>query len=198
MFMGPAKKTSAFKPFQINLLIRKGEQVKLHERLLKWLLSSGRFIVVLVELITIGAFVARYKLDAELADLQEQIKEKVPYIESLKADEALIRQTQFQLSTIKQTKSESPDFVQTVSRVAALTPKNIKITNITLDRTQVFPKTLFIISGTTPSNIELSVFIGLLQKDPSFAEVTLTNISFEGQTIFTLTGSLAGQKARSS
>lgn len=195
--MGSAKKSPTFKPFQINLLIRKGEQVKLYERLLKWLLSSGRFIVVLVELITIGAFVTRYKLDAELADLQDQIKEKVPYIESLKVDETLIRQTQFQLSTIKQTRNESPDFVQTVSKIATLTPKNIKITNITLDRAQSFPNTLFVISGATPSNIELSVFISALQKDPSFAEVTLTNISFEGQTVFTLTGSLGKKGARS-
>src|SRR3989338_1167782 len=197
MFMGPAKKSSTFKPFQINLLIHKEEQVKLYERLLRWLLSSGRFIVVLVELVTIGAFVARYKLDAELADLQDNIKDKVPYIEALKADEALIRQTQFQLSTIKQTRNESPDFVQTISKIATLTPKNIKITNISLDRAQSFPKSLFTISGATPSNIELSVFISSLQKGPSFAEVTLTNISFEGQTIFTLTGSLTKKGEKS-
>lgn len=196
--MGSAKKNPAFKPFQINLLVRKGEQLKTPERLIKWVLSSGRFIVVLVELVTIGAFVGRYKLDAELADLQEQIKEKVPYIESLRADETLIRQTQFQISTIKQTKNESPDFVQTVSKIASLTPKNIRIANIALDQTQSFPKTLFTISGTTPSNIELSVFISALQKDPTFADVTLTNISFEGQTVFTLTGSLTKKGVKSS
>lgn len=176
--------------FKVNLLIHKEEQSKLYLRLLKWLLYSGRFIVVFVELLTIGAFVYRYKLDFDLIDLQEKIKEEVPYVKSLKQDEILIRQTQFQLSTIKQVKRESPNFTATLLKIAQLTPKSIILTNITLDRGQTPTKTALIISGQTPSNIELGAFIKALQKDSAFSGITLTNISFEGQTNFTITGSL--------
>ncbi|MBI4037269.1 PilN domain-containing protein [Candidatus Daviesbacteria bacterium] len=184
--------------FKVNLLIRKEEQIKLHIRLLKWLLSSGRFIVIAVELITIGAFIYRYKLDTNLLDLQEKIEAQIPYIESMKTDEITIRQLQFQLATIKQIRQESPGFTQAILRISQLTPKSVKLTGISLDRTQTFPKTIFRISGQTGSNLEISAFMKALQKDPAFAEVTLTNISFEERTTFTITGSLTGQGVQSS
>lgn len=196
--MAVLKKNTASDLLKVNLLIHKGDQTKLYIRLFRWILSSGRFIVVIVELVVIGAFIMRYKLDSELIDLQEKIKEQVPYIQSLQQDETTIRQTQFQLTTIKQTKAEGLIFSAALVKIASLTPKNIKLTGITIDRTQSFPKTTLFISGQTPSNRELSAFIQLLQKDPAFSEISLTNISFEGQTIFTISGSLTGRGLQNS
>lgn len=192
------QKGSRLPIFRVNLLTRKEEQLKLQVRLIKWLLSSGRFIVVFVELLTIGAFVYRYKLDTDLADLQDKIKEQVLYIQSLKNDEALIRQTQFQLTTIKQSRSEGADYASVLLKISQLTPKNITLINITTSRTQSFPKTTFTITGETPSNLELSAFIRALQKDPVFADAALTNVSFEGTTTFTISGTISGKGVKSS
>lgn len=183
---------SKHKGFKVNLLIHKEEKVKLTTRLLKWVLSSGRFIVIIVELITISAFIYRYKLDADLVDIQDNIKKQIPYLESLKDDEIAIKQTQFQLATIKQGRADNANFAQIITQIAKLTPKNTKLTSITLDRTQNFPKTSLIITGQTPLNLEISAFMQALQKNPAFTDITLTNISFEGQTTFTITGSLTG------
>lgn len=196
--MGPVKKNASQKPFQVNLLIHKGDQPPFYAKLIKWLLSSGRFIVVFVEMITIGAFVMRYKLDAELIDLQEKIKEQVPYIQSLKNDEISIRQTQFQLATIKQTRDTSPDFTLAISQIAKLVPTNIKLSTISLEQDQASGQSALTLSGVTPSNIELSVFIKALQKNSTFTDISLTNISFEGQTVFTITGNLAKKGGSSS
>jgi Tfp pilus assembly protein PilN len=133
-----------------------------------------------------------------LADLKDQIKDQLPYLQSLKGDELLIRQTQFQLSTIRQTTSNNPDFSQVLLSIANITPKNIKLTNITLDRSQSFPKTSLAITGQTPSNVELTAFLKALQQNPHFVDITLTNISFEGQTLFTITGSLSDRGGKSS
>lgn len=194
----PQKKITTSNLFKVNLLIHKGEQIKLYVKLIRWLLSSGRYIIVFVEIIVISAFVYRYKLDAELDDLQEKIKEQVPYLQSLREDEMLIRQTQFQLTTVKQTRKESPDFTQVMLKIAKITPKAIKLTTVNLDRTQSFPKTNLMISGQTPSNVELSAFLKALKKDPTFIGINLTNISFEGQTVFTITGSLSEKGGGSS
>lgn len=176
--------------FKVNLLIYRGEHEKFYSKLIKWGLSSGRFIVIFVEMITISAFIFRYKLDADLNDLQEQINDKIPYIKSLGTDEMLIKHTQFQLSTISKLKAENIDFISPLADLTAIVPKSIKITNITFDRTGGYPKTSMSINGQTPSNLELSVFIKELQKKPSFSDITLTNISFDTQTIFTITGNL--------
>lgn len=177
-------------PFQVNLLIHKGEEIKIYTRLLKWILSSGRYIVVFVELLVIVAFILRYKLDAELLDIQDKIKDEIPYVQSLKEDELLIKQVQFQLSTIRQTKEQASHFDQAMTKIAQLTPQTIHLVSLTLDRAQSFPKTKIIINGASPSNREISAYIKALKSDPAFSEITLTNISFQGQTQFTITGSL--------
>lgn len=178
--------------FKVNLLIHHGEQEKLISKLIKWALSSGRYIVIFVEMVTISAFVYRYKLDADLNDLQEKINDKIPYITNLSADETLIKHTQFQLSTISKLKSEKVDFILPLTNLAKIVPKSIKITNISFDRIQAYPKTSLSISGQTPSNLELSVFIRELRGNPNFSDITLASISFEQQTIFTITGNLVG------
>lgn len=176
--------------FNINLLINRGKSEKLYTKLLRWALSSGRFIVILVEMITIGAFVYRYKLDANLNDIQDQINQKAPYIKSLGTDEMDIRHTQFQLSTISKLKSENIDFSKPLTELTQIIPKSITLTNINLDRTEAYPNTSLSITGKTPSNLELSVFIKELQKNSNFSEITLANIAFDNQTTFTITGKL--------
>lgn len=184
--------------FKVNLLIQKGQQVKLHFKLVKWLLSSGRYIVAFVELVVIGAFIIRYKLDTDLIDLQEKIKEQAAYINSLKSDEAIIRQTQFRLGTVKQVRTENPDLSPLLAKLALLTPKPVTLTNIALDRThQAASPATISITGQSPSNLELSAFLKALQKDPTFSKISLANISFEGNIVFTVTGIIASPAERS-
>lgn len=184
------KKHISLPLYKVNLLIHKGEQVKLQIRLMKWIISSGRFFVILVELLTIGAFVYRYKLDGDLSEIQDQIKEEVLYIQSLKNEEALIRQAQFQLSSIKQVKTENPDYTTVLGKISQITPRNTSLTNITFSSPLNSPKKTFSITGQTPLSIELSAFIKALQADATFSDTNLTNVSFEGITTFTITGSL--------
>ncbi len=175
---------------KINFLVHKGENVPLPARFLKWILSSGRFIVIVVEIIVIGAFVYRYKLDADLVSLQEEIVQQSSYVESLKNDENLIRQTQFQLSSIRTVKTTRVDYPAILTKIATLTPQTTRLTNISIDKAADLSKVNITISGRTPSNVELSAFIKALQKDPIFSEIALSNISFESQTVFTITGNI--------
>lgn len=190
--MAKEKKKSSFR---VNLLELKDKQIPLEVKLLKWAISSGRYIIIFVEMIVIGAFVFRYKLDSDLTTIQEQIKEQVPYIESLKNSEVEIKRTQDQLANIRKFKSGAPDLSQVFAKIALLTPKNIRLTGINLDRTQNFPKTGLAITGQSPSTSELSFFISGLKKESSFTEISLTNISFEQQAIlFTVSGTVISTK----
>ncbi len=188
--MTKATKKLANNLFKINLLIHKGENIKWYYKLLKWVLSSGRYIVIFVEIIVIGAFVFRYKLDTDIADLQDQIQDLIPYIKSYANDEKALRQMQFQLSTIQQTRSQNPDYSQIIMKIAKVTPQTIKLTNINMDKGQAVGQISLSITGQTPSNTDLSAFIKALQADTTFANINLTNIAFEVQTTFTITGNI--------
>ena len=59
----------------INLLPREEFEQKTVGRFLIWALTVGRWIVIVTELIVITAFLSRFKLDRDLANLYEKIRE---------------------------------------------------------------------------------------------------------------------------
>lgn len=52
-------------------------------KLITWVLSVGRYIIVFTELIVIGAFLSRFWLDRKEADLSEQIRQRQAIITSI-------------------------------------------------------------------------------------------------------------------
>ena len=79
----------------LNLLYSQGTPLKWPAKILTWALSAGRYIGIAVEILVLATFAARFKFDADLADLKEKINQQIPYIESLQKEESLIKQTQF-------------------------------------------------------------------------------------------------------
>lgn len=172
----------------LNLLYPQGIPQKIPVRFLKWLITYGRFIVVGVEILVLGGFLLRFKFDAELADLKEKINAQVPYIESLQSDEAVIRQTQLRVDTIKNVFHFSPSFKETLDRISAQTPKSVKVTTVNLNNKT--PNSIaFIVTAQSTSNNDLAFFIKDLKSEPKLKEVNLTNINLDqGRIIFTITG----------
>src|SRR3989344_1083063 len=102
----------------LDLLKPQSNPQKIPIKILHWLLSTGRYIFIFVEIIVLAAFFARFKLDADLAAKKDIIEEQIPYIESLKSYEILIRQTQLKLSTIKAFYATQPDYTQILKKIA--------------------------------------------------------------------------------
>jgi hypothetical protein len=61
---------------EINLLPKEEFEKKPLGKFLVWALSIGRYIVIFTELIVILAFLSRFKLDRDLADLNQSVREK--------------------------------------------------------------------------------------------------------------------------
>ncbi len=176
---------------KLNLLIPQGIPQKLPIRFLKWLISYGRFIAVLVEIIVIGAFVTRFKLDADLSGIKEKINNQVPYIESLSQDEALIKRTQFKLTTINNIYNDTPAWKNILDKISSLIPPQVKLTSITLDRGANSKSLQFKMNGVAVSNSDLESLIAGLRNESSFKGVSLASISFDqGQITFTITGAI--------
>lgn len=178
----------------INLLYPQGTPLKLPIKFLTWLLSYGRFLAIVVELIVVTAFIGRFKLDADLADLKEQNNNQVKFIESLSADEALIKQTQFKLATIGKVYKETPDWNSIFVKLSAQIPSGVKINSLSFTHPDNSKATAFRVLGTTDSNLSLASFIAGLKQDPFFQNIFLSNITIDsGQISFTLTGDTKNQ-----
>ena len=134
------------------------------------------------------AFGARFKLDGDLASKKEAIEEQIPYIESLKLYEILIRETQLKLSTIEGTKKSSLDWSAILKKIADQTPLGVKIIGINIGK-DVGTATIRI-TGQTQLNSDLTNFITGLKEESTFSEVTLIGVGLEQGVIkFTINAS---------
>lgn len=173
---------------KLNLLHPKEMRMKLAERFVKWLISYGRFIVILVEIIVVAAFLARFKYDADLDSLKKEINQDLPYIEGLEADEALIDQTQNRLALIDKTYLSSDRWQETILNISSLTPSSIQFLGLSLEEKDETSVT-FKINATTISNVDLGIFLNTLRTQNNFRDINLANIAFEdNQILFTITG----------
>ena len=173
----------------LNLLKPQGNPEKIAVRLFRWLLSSGRYIFIFVEALVIIAFIARFKLDSDLQSRKEAIEEQIPYIESLRPYEILIRNIQTKLSFVKETKQNSPDFPAVFKKIAAQVPSSVKISGINIEKNT--GNTLIHISGQGLVNSDITAFFKGLKEDPDFKNVNIANVGLEeGMLKFSIDASL--------
>ncbi len=151
----------------------------------RWLLQTGRFVFIFVEAIVLIAFGARFKLDADLASKKEAIEQQIPYIESLKPFEILIRQTQLKLSTIDSVRKTSPNYPEILKKIADQTPAGVRIINLNIAKDVA--KVSITLNGQAQNNSDVSTLLGGLKQDSFFSDVNITSIGVEkGVLIFSL------------
>lgn len=169
----------------LDLLKPQSNPEKIPVMLIRWLLSSGRYIFIFVEAVVLIVFGARFKLDADLASKKEAIEQQIPYIESLKPFEIILRQTQLKLSTIATFRKNYADYPQILKKIADQTPAEVKLSTLNLETNG--KQVTIHLNGVAQNNNDLSIFLGGLKQDPLFSDVTINSIGFEkGSLIFSL------------
>lgn len=181
---------------RLNLLKPQSNPEKILVKFLKWLLSTGRFVFIFVEALVLIAFITRFKLDADISAKKEAIEQQIPYIESLRPYELLIREVQLKLATINTTQANSTSFSDILKKIADQTPENVTLASINLEN-QVKGVNLRL-SGQSQSNNDLTIFFLGLKQDPSFSNVNFTSIGFDKGTLnFSITASYTQTRGES-
>lgn len=182
-------------PLRLNIFRTQDEQINLINRVLPWLLSSGKFILIFVELIVIGGFMMRYLLDSQISDLDNQISSEVNYIKARKNDEQQIRLTQFQLANIRQVKNSNLDFPTILSKISQFTPQTASLTSIDLNKTADSPFYVLTITGKATTPTEVSAFVAALAQDSTFSNIDIASIAYDKQSIvFSIIGNVIPNK----
>lgn len=172
-----AKKNLPKLGIHLNLLKPQNNPEKIFVKLVRWLLSTGRYIFIFVEGVVLLAFISRFKLDADLASKKEAIDQQIPYIESLRPYELTIRQTQLKLATIDTIKTSSPNFGEILKKIANQTPLGVRVVSINLQKN--VSQVTIQINGQSQNNSDLSIFLAGLKQDPNFSDVNIVSISLE-------------------
>lgn len=156
---------------EINLLPREEFEKKPLGRFLIWALTIGRYIVIFTELIVILAFLSRFKLDRDLSDLYESIREKQAIIQASSDFEQDFRFLQKRLLTIKNLEEEKVETVPIIAEISSLVPLDVVLSNLSFGEEEIR------ITASALSEEGLGSFILNLSSSPKFKEINLSSIS---------------------
>jgi len=153
-------------------------------KFLKWLLNVGRWIVIITEFIVILAFLSRFKLDRDLTNLNEQVKQKQAIISSSSTLENDFRFLQKRLTTIETLQKSQNEAKQVLDIFTDLTPVGIQLSNFSYA-----DKKISLIASAN-SEIAFAGFLKNLKDSPKFKSITISKVSANeekgGEIIFNL------------
>lgn len=171
----------------IELLPREEWEKTSFGRLLKWVLNVGRWIVISTELIVILAFLSRFKLDRDLTNIYEEIKQKQAVIESMSSFEDRFRFLQTRLATTNGLEKRQLAASKILAEVAPLVPIDVSLTEMTVADKEIS----FV--ATALSEFGLAAFINNLQKSPRFENLSVGNVTSGSQEGIGIQFSLKGE-----
>lgn len=116
----------------INLLPQEEFAASTVGRILTWLLSSFRMIVIATEMVVMGAFLSRFWLDARNTDLNDEIKQKSAVIVAYKEIEKSFRADQTKLKLVGQLTAGVTENAQIDEAIQSL-PGDIILTNLSFE-----------------------------------------------------------------
>jgi len=157
-------------------------------KFLKWLLHVGRWIVIVTELIVIIAFLSRFKLDRDLTDLNESVKQKQAIIQASSDFEKEFRFLQKRLTTIEGLKKNQIESDKILDIFTQVTPAGIQLANLSLMEKKIS------LTASADSEITFAVFLKNLKKEPRLTKLAIDKISVSeeqfGQVVFNLKADL--------
>ena len=143
---------------------------------LKWALSFGRLLVIIVEIVAFSAFIYRFTLDRQLIDLNDKIKNEQAIIEASKAQEMKFRNLQQRLATINQIDTSGTKSFQILNDIIAFTPPEITFNSIKINDSEVN------IDANIQSVSSLTSFMNSLKNYDSVLTANIISIQNRSQT----------------
>lgn len=172
----------------INLGKKRGET--LSSVFLKWIINSGRIIIVVVELLALGALGFRFYIDRQIVDLHDKILQEQLFVKSQTPKETLYRNLQQRLAAIATLSKETQgkiDFLKDL--ILDLNNSEFSSTNLNV------VGNIIAIEGQTSSIFVLNSLIGKIRKNPDVLSISLDDLTSLDQGIrFKITTELKKQK----
>jgi Tfp pilus assembly protein PilN len=118
---------------QINLLPEANFEDTTTGRVLSWILSTFRIIVIVTEIIVMVAFLSRFWLDAQNTDLNDEIENKTNVLTSSQDFEKEFRETQNKLKVFSELTKNQGVYAETLKILASYLPPDLYLTSATLE-----------------------------------------------------------------
>ena len=151
----------------INLIKR---QTTTADDLLKWALTVGRLLVIIVEIVAFSAFLYRFYLDRKISDRDSEIKGKQAIVASLEEQEILFRNTQARIALAKELSETGDKNVLILNDIVSFTPEEVTFNSFSLDQNQI------LIDANIRSVSALSTFVSSIREHPQVSSASILKI----------------------
>jgi Tfp pilus assembly protein PilN len=156
---------------QINLLPQEDFEKQPLGKFVLWAVSIGRWVVIIVDIIVICAFLSRFKLDQDRANINDKISAKQDVIRSLQSTEKEFRSLQQRLIQINNLQTKRSNVVPLVSSVAKVLPADVILSNFNYQDGEIRT------NGIALSEDGLGKFLAGLVNSPTLSEINLSSVS---------------------
>lgn len=155
---------------QINLLPEAGFEITSAGRILSWILSTFRIIVIVTEIIVMIAFLSRFWLDAQNTDLNDKIEEKEAVLTASKDFEQEFKNTQKKLAIFSELTEDEGIYSEILNTVVSYLPPDLFLSAITFERYELK------IEGNTINEVSIEQLIVNLTSSGKFSEVGILEV----------------------
>lgn len=152
----------------INLLPQKGESFV--TQFLNWMLTIGRLLIILVEMLALGTFLYRFDLDMKIVDLHDQIEAQSFIVANFQKSEDSFRDLQERLAVIKRYDTISTTTTGIFNDITRLGQGKITFRELTVDTETAK------IEAQAASTATLSQFVSELKKHPTITGVSVDKV----------------------
>ena len=163
---------------EINLLPQEQFATTTTGRVLAWVLSTFRLIVVLTEMVVIIAFRSRFWLDIRSSDLTDEVENQKEIVESYSNFEKVFRQTQKKLGVFSQFSANPAQFDLVKNYITPYLPSDVFLKSITLTYSEVR------IQGSSFTEQSIAQLISNLNSAGKLKDVKLTQVSSKNESPF--------------
>jgi len=148
----------------------------LTDDLIKWALTFGRLLIILVEIIAFSAFIYRFSLDRKLIDLNDKIKQDQAIVVSIKDREATYRNLQERIAKTQEISTKGKVYENILADIVKTTPPELSYNSLTVEDGRFGAEI-----GVT-SISALTEYINSLKANPQISSVSITGIDNNSQT----------------
>jgi Tfp pilus assembly protein PilN len=155
----------------INLLPKEEFASSTLGRTLSWALSTFRIIVIVTEVVVMGAFLSRFWLDAKSNDLNDLIREKEAVIAATVDFEREFKDVQKRLRIFSTTVEQNFSFSTLLSELSTTLPPETFLSSIS------FQESSLQLKGVSLTEKGIGQFMANLEKNDKFRNIILQNIN---------------------
>ena len=161
---------------KVNLLPKEELEKRPLGKVLKWMLSYGRYIVISVELVVLLVLFSRFIFDRRLADLNDSIEQKQAIVIAAKDLENSIRTYQDRIKQIKELEGKRSSYGKLIDKLKEVTPKEISYKSISID------ENVLSLSGSALTNVSFARLLSTLKNDTDFSQIEIQELRKQKDT----------------